>query len=213
MKDSITYAYPQNKLSSSYENFDCFDKLTVRQINLFLRAVQLVKKKYYLYEFDHTNNELPHLDLPNEAIEQTERVFAYELYHQWSMCLGKKWLLNGEISKHLSWFYNNKEIGITENQKYPDLVLHKGPADNKQLIVCEIKRKNHLDRLQFDLQKLAVFTSSSGSSNIKRNFMPFKCGVILLINGSVNDLENKIGILFQQNVFSQLFVNIEDTKK
>ena len=211
MKVSLTYAYPKNKLISSYINFDCFDKETVKQINLFLRAVRLVKMKYYLYEFDHTNN-VPQQDILNEAIEQTERVFAYELYHQWSMLKGKKWMLNGEISKNINWFYNYKEKDVPANKKkYPDLVLHKDPADDEQLIVCEIKRKNNLDGLKDDLEKLAIFTCSSESIN--QCFSSFKCGFFLLINGSVNDLKEEIDKLFQNDDNSGLFEQREDTKK
>lgn len=213
MKESLTYAYSQNKFSSSYENFDSFDRVTVRQINLFLRAVQLVKREYYLYEFAPANSKLPQLDFPNEAIEQTERVFAYELYHQWSMLKSKKWLLNGEISKNIKWFYNRnrEEKSLTVNQKYPDLVLHKDPADNEQLIVCEIKRKNNLNGLKDDLKKLAIFTFSNETNNLF--FSPYKCGIFLLINGSVDDLKKEIDKCFQNDDNSRPFKNIEETKK
>ena len=79
----------------------------------------------------------------NEIIEQLERIFAYELYHQWSILQEDynrrvpedyKRIINGEIGKQL--------LGVN---KYPDMVLHKGHGDiHNQEIVIEIKRKAEL---------------------------------------------------------------------
>ena len=110
-------------------------------------AILAVPKDYYCSEFalDQEAN-LPVGFDKQGVMNHVERVFAYELYHRWSCRLyGNKegLIVNGEIAKNLKWFFGN---GFDDNgkQKYPDLVLHKGPTRDEQMIVCEIKRKENL---------------------------------------------------------------------
>lgn len=94
------------------------------------------------------------------STQMAERVFAYELYHQWRMLIdGHKYenlILNGEIRKDGSVIRheNLKEI-------YPDFVLHEQQNNlNQQLIICEIKtsralqHKNGKAQLKKDIIKL-----------------------------------------------------------
>ena len=69
--------------------------------------------------------------------KQTERSFAYELYHQWSNILeryikSEKLQLSGEISK----------LKLCRSVTYPDMILHSGQhSDKLHLLVLEIKRE------------------------------------------------------------------------
>jgi len=126
--------------------------------------------------------------------EQLERVFAYELYHQWSliqkqyndfcMAQGKKEELryiNGEVGKKLE--------GIL---KYPDLVLHGGQKDNThQEIAVEIKRKANITPKNVieDLEKLSDMITNG---KLAYGANPFNWGVFILTCGQVNDIKNKL---------------------
>jgi len=92
-----------------------------------------------------------------------ERVFAYELYHQWRKVSEQfhyeNLIINGEIRKDGS-VYRHAHIG----EVYPDLVLHEQQNNmNQQRIACEIKTSiaiSHTNgRKQFkkDLIKLSNF--------------------------------------------------------
>lgn len=100
--------------------------------NDFLLALIRVGPKYLLW--------------PYGAKEQMiERVFAYELYHQWRIVADHyeydNLIINGEIRKDRSIYRQN--LGIV----YPDLILHEQQNNtDQQVLACEIKTVQALNR-------------------------------------------------------------------
>lgn len=143
-------------------------------------------------------------------IEHVERVFAYELYKQWSdnnYVKEKGLKVNSEISKQ---FYSNPE-----NKKvklcYPDMVLHGGQETVENLIVCEIKRfenlKTHRKAQTKDLNSLGYFLNSQ--LRVKDNIVEWKAykyGVYILIGyeGDLVDQDKSIMIL-KKHIFQPKF--------
>lgn len=138
-----------------------------------------------------------------------ERVFAYELYRQWMNYLEKNGIrnlvVNGEIGKYIKdEFAKDLEYnGKKERDNFPDLVLHKSQGnDEKQIMVCEIKREGVKDGdLLLDLYKLSCYTS-------EKIFWkkPFNYGVFILEgnNASLKQLKIKKGttVRFKDNITS-----------
>ena len=132
-----------------------------------LEAILKVKKEYLEYSDP----------IKNVYISHYERVFAYELYHQWSTVLKKEkldqdYIINAEVGKNTSYFGK-----IDHGVKFPDMVLHHNHGDNlNQGIICEIKRKEGLDyySLRNDLEKLSYFLNNEKSYG-------FALGVFILV--------------------------------
>ncbi len=110
-----------------------------------VEAILSIDNKYYKYsscDSDASNYN---------NVEQRERIFAYELYHQWSMVKQPKLILNGELGKYIE----NRHI-------FPDMALH-GGQDNydHNEIVVEIKRESQINTkdngLVNDLNKLSTY--------------------------------------------------------
>ena len=104
-----------------------------KYVNDFIAALQEVDELYYTYTTASGEKKYP------------ERVFAYELYHQFRKIMESKGsefsgvYLNGEQTK------NKKVVPILE-QCAPDLILHKCVYEvqpNNQLWLCEIKMKGN----------------------------------------------------------------------
>lgn len=150
--------------------------------NLF-KAILEVKSNYFYYRNEIDNNEWH---------GQLERVFAYELYHQWSLIqmqyndvllkqgkIDEIRYLNGEVGKGLEGIY-----------KYPDMVLHGGQGNFvHQEIAVEIKRKANInsENVIKDLEKLSdMITEGKLAFNAK----PFKWGVFILTCGDVSDMKH-----------------------
>lgn len=141
-------------------DIDCLEKL--------FQAIVAVDERYIKY--GSFSEELKDFETENPL----ERVFTYELYHQWRKLIeGEKDLvLNGEIIKCTS---NSKKY-------YPDFVLHGGQENCEyQEIVCEVKRFCSLSQSNMiqDLQKLLIFTDSENADATFNH--PFKFGVFIVI--------------------------------
>ena len=143
-------------------------------------AILNVKKSYLEFEEPEKKVWVSHL----------ERVFAYELYHQWSRILkreklyGKdKYVLNAEVNKNMNYF------GYTdEGVKYPDMVLHHSQGNNKsQGIICEIKRNENLNNKSFreDIEKLEHFVR-------EETIYGFAFGVFILVGNCIDDIYKKV---------------------
>jgi len=141
-------------------------------------AILNVEDNYYAYSTKHLNGSY-------QQQEQLERVFAYELYHQWSKLLERynkknkndKRVINGEVGKKLD-FCN----------VFPDMILHKGQEDiHNQEIAIEIKRKISLseENLLNDLEKLSDMLTEGKLSDCAT---PFKYSVFILIGGNESDI-------------------------
>lgn len=148
---------------------------------LLIQAVLHVDKCYLSYADTNAN-----ADDRKDQINQLERVFAYELYHQWSLLKDVNLVLNGEIDK----LWN-------EETYYPDMVLHGGqddPAKNK--IVVEIKRecmiKGNPKAILNDLEKLSTFLETVGIDNQIKKYRNYEYAVFLLLKGELSEITNAL---------------------
>lgn len=162
--------------------YDGIEEIRNEYLKILFKAIVEVDKQYYYTE----NPE----NASHEIIEQLERIFAYELYYHWSVIQNEfnnnalneeKRIINGEIRKQL-----------LDNNRYPDMVLHKGHNDiHQQEIVVEIKRKAAIkdDNVAQDLIKLSQFMTngflSCGAS-------PYNIGVLILTSGSEDDIKSQL---------------------
>lgn len=156
-----------------------------------LKAIENVKQKYAVIHRLSEKDNKPCKSTKKERELQTERSFAYELYHQWSLLLQKapqstdlhNYQLSGEVSKNLK---------IGSRDSYPDMVLHKNhDTTESQLIACEIKRsiKSNNPQIKQDLIKLHKylhFTDYAG------NDASFNLAVFIAANCSDKELRKKI---------------------
>ena len=208
-------------LRSSFKGFDINQK-TAKHVNTFFKAVCSVSSDYCNVILPKKFEPKSHEDLML-SYSHVERVFAYELYHQWSLLIkDKEWTLNGEAGKYLNWFYNNRKK-ILKNQKFPDLVQYR-KGDNREdshMIVTEIKRyKNVAKDLRKDILKIYDFINSSErNENYNRWFSPYSCGVFLVVGGNLSLIQNNLDFndinINLRNKSWKLFRQIpsEETKK
>ena len=148
---------------------------------LLLQAITQIDKRYLSYADTNAN-----ADDREDQIIQLERVFAYELYHQWSRLKDDHLVLNGEVDK--LW---NKETW------YPDMVLHGGqddPDNNK--IVVEIKRecmvKGKPETILDDLVKLSSFLKTVEKDNQHKKYRNYEYAVFILLKGELNEIANAV---------------------
>lgn len=142
--------------------------------------------------------------------EHVERVFAYELYHQWSnhslISRNKNVVINSEIPKHLIGEARNRKI----NLMYPDMVLHHGQNEYEgNILICEIKREGyahqHLEKMMDDFEKLKLYLSNESKiKDIDCRWTPFKLGVFILTVSKDSNLELST---------SQIYNILDDTNK
>jgi len=136
-----------------------------------------------------------------------ERVFAYELYHQFRklMCDNKKYgtlLFNGEQRKDES-FYDDLFKELEDNDYViPDLILHEelGNKDihDGQILYIEIKTVNN-GNVYSDLKKLSDLTKTS---------LNFYYYIFIYVDGTIEELKDKVkGIRKKQN-YNELDDNI-----
>ena len=122
------------------------------------------------------------------AHKRLERVFAYELYHQWSKKVvrnkkgnNESYILNGETMKMMGYFKVNPQ----KEKAYPDLILHKSFDHPKcQAIVCEIKRRGNLTKGGFedDITKLKEFVCEL------QNDYTFNYGIFILTGDKMKSI-------------------------
>ena len=165
------------------------ENISDEHLKILFKAIIEVDWQYYYTENPENTS--------NEIIEQLERIFAYELYYQWSILLedynkgvseDSKRIINGEIRKQL--------LGVT---KYPDMVLHKGHNDiHHQEIVVEIKRKAAIkdDNVAQDIIKLSHFMTDGflgcGAS-------PYRMGVLILTSGKEEDVKEQLMLIKEKS--------------
>jgi hypothetical protein len=138
-----------------------------------------------------------YVDFYQISVERLERVFAYELYHQWSILIdkqnkerntGDEYILNGETEKTMSHFGKD----IVKVRTYPDLVLHKSmDLPRGQAIVCEIKRRGNFTKggLENDIKKLRDFVCKL------QNEYTFGFGVFILAGDNMKSIFEKMNLL------------------
>lgn len=153
-----------------------------------IKALLNIKQQYFTYASCIQNEQ------SEDDIEQRERVFAYELYHQWSKInRSKKLVLNGEIGKHL----NNKYM-------YPDMVLHGGQDDfDHNEIVVEIKRASMVNDvnngLKKDLEKLSLYLEDDETPDRKTHFRRYKFSVSIIYGVEMSNLKESIKNIAEDN--------------
>jgi len=148
--------------------------------NLF-KAILNIRDEYYKYSLEQIAGN-------DDYQEQLERVFAYELYHQWSIIQEN---YNKSVSKERCRVING-EAGKKLNgcHVYPDMLLHGGQEDiENQEIAIEIKRKVGINKNNVieDLKKLTRLLSESGLAYGAKAFK--KC-VFILSGGNESDLKD-----------------------
>ena len=178
--------------NETYEGID--EIYNIHLVNLF-KAILEVDTKYYYYSANYIAGD-------DDLQEQLERIFAYELYHQWSVIQDKynksvaesyKRVINGEAGKKLD--------GASV---YPDLILHKGQDDTEhQEIAVEIKRKVGIsgDNVIKDLEKLSkVITEGNLAYKAKK----FNYGVFILTGGSEYDIQIQLQTFNRRQVDNRI---------
>lgn len=158
-------------------------------LTLLMNAIKKVDKKYLWYQ-----NDIAEVNVKKEIIEHLERVFTYELYHQWSLLLSafdSELIINAEI---------NKKCFIKEEQQpdlpkaevktfFPDFVLHKGhESTDNQLLVCEVKRRVKLnyEKIEDDIDSLVIYM------NPEKFTYNYKYGVFILVGCDKEYLADKL---------------------
>lgn len=192
--------------------FDSDD--VVEHLNVFFKSLKEVGQDYYVYDLDEDKVKSLCPSAKTKALKHTERVFAYELYHQWSCLLkGTDWKINAELRKNIEWFYSEDDgTSLSENTSnnndssndFPDMVLHKSQKDNAQLIVCEIKRENRINYdIVKDLNRIYKFTLKKDKTNKEEKdyYQSFKCGVFLVINANFSKIIEAIRTNYSNFVF------------
>jgi len=164
-----------------------------KKLKGLVEALLNVRKEYLAYSTNYLLN-FPYKKRGEykDDIEQVERVFAYELYHQWSLTKPNDLVLNGEIGKRL-----NDKI------KFPDLALHGGQNDYEHNeVVVEIKRFASKGSAFYDLKKLSHYLEGCDADT---HFYKYKKAVFILygcekkdltVTKSMKDLNGEIILLF-----------------
>lgn len=152
-----------------------------QDMHVLLRAINNVDKKYLSYADTNAN-----ADDRSDVKNQLERVFAYELYHQWSMLKDEGLILNGEIGK--IW---NDECW------YPDMVLHGGQEDpDNNKIVVEIKRecmvRDNKKAIIDDLKKLSGFLVPIERNAQNKKFRNYNDAVFILLKGELEEISEAL---------------------
>lgn len=184
-------------------------------INDLKYALEHVDEKYVKWHMGQDNGKEASENQKNMDGEMTEslkdsyceRVFAYELYHQFRklMCDNKRYstlLFNGEQRKDES-FYDDlfKELK-DKDYVIPDLILHEdlGNKDihDGQILYIEIKTVNN-GNVYSDLKKLSDLTKTP---------LNFYYYIFIYVNGTIEELKEKVkGVRKIQN-YNELDDNI-----
>lgn len=146
-------------------------------VQMLIQALSKVEECYLGYE---------EIKFFEDKIEKNtiraERVFAYELYHQFRLLMKEdcEYYLNGEIRK-------SNKVFNWENQSdcYPDLVLHGNQTfidKESQYFLCEIKMSTNKSLLD-DLSKLSQFCKSN---------LEFQNYIFLCVGLLKDDLQKEI---------------------
>jgi len=152
-------------------------------------AFKNVDKKYYS-GLAFSNFSSKYDELKKEEYKQfVERVFAYELYHQFRVIIINNsqqydnLVLNGEITKN---GFDDTVLG--KARIFPDMVLHKSNTDNSpknQKLFIEIKVQPDA-RIGTDIKKLFVAVSPR---------LNFENAVFICINNNKVELKIKKHII------------------
>lgn len=189
------YKWPEDDFTREMPGIAFASCDVIDHLKVFFKSLEEVDDDYYVFDLDEKKLKELSPRTKTKALKHTERVFAYELYHQWSGRIPKPdgWMLNAELFKHLIWFYpqktNETEANISD-QSYPDMVLHRGQQKDDQMIVCEIKRDYRVKKdILDDLIRLYRFTRRDNQQNY---FRAYHCGIFLAVNAKMKVITDNI---------------------
>lgn len=120
------------------ERVDISQSIIQEQFKILIESIMSIEEQDLWVKFEESQ----------DAIEQVERTFTYELYRQWKNKLierNSEYTINAEIGKKLAEDIKNSIQASGYKIKYPDFVLHKGQGnidEHNQLIICEVKKSN-----------------------------------------------------------------------
>ena len=143
-----------------------------------------------------------HKDGKRVNFTHVERIFTYEVYHQWRLLLDKKNESQGESTTEepkqsntsideevridaeiFKDFVNKNKSKRSYHRFYPDMVLHGGQGDSENnFIVCEFKRMYNISNKLIidDLKKLDLYVDQNTGAGVS-HWTPFRYGVFVLI--------------------------------
>lgn len=167
-------------------------------------AFRNVEKKYFSnWAFNEYPNDSPE-DERKLYVQFIERVFAYELYHQFRKIMDsfpqlyENLVLNGEVRKN-----GFNESIICKNHIYPDLVLHRNQttkSKDSQKLFIEIKSKSFSnEQLENDFKKLITAVSEK---------LNFEYAVFISINLNPKDVLNEL-----QKLIIKIHISPSDLQK
>lgn len=169
-----------------YGTLEGFDEEVGKYLYSLFVSICRVKDNYIHFTYhvpENANKDKIQKKRGKNEKSQVERVFAYELYHQWSNVINcwhnTNLLINSELPKNI--------IGYdeTEHLYYPDMILHLGQDRFKgNIIACEIKRKEYVDNnpkeMIEDIKKLRVFLDKESKAKpYLGEWEPFTYGVFI----------------------------------
>lgn len=180
-----------------------------KYLNYLIEAFRQVDQKYYSWQSIRNYDG----KLENQTIneQRTERVFAFELYHQYRKQMEfnsldfSDLLFNAEVSKsyiHEAVSTNDYcliDSNISSELIIPDLVLHKGQIyteSNSQKLIIEIKSTINPE-VKKDLHKILLMIDKFN----------FEYGVFITINSELETVIKKIRDSFQKDItkYEELF--------
>ncbi len=211
------YKWPDDDITRDMSGIAFASDVVIKHLKVFFKSLNKVDKDYYVYDLNENKVKVHGSNAQTEALKHTERVFAYELYHQWSYLLKPKksgWRINAELRKNIEWFYSkddetllfgNASTSTNESSnEFPDMVLHKSQIDDAQLIVCEIKRDDRImSDIKKDLIRIYLFTIKKDVKNITADdkYLAFKCGIFLAFNTDFRKIISAIETRMQDYIY------------
>ena len=169
-----------------YGTLEGFDEEVGKHLYSLFVSICRVKDNYIHYTYhvpENANKDKIQKKRGKIEKSQVERVFAYELYHQWSNVIDNRLnanlLINSELPKNII------SYDETEHLYYPDMILHLGQDKSKgNIIACEIKRKEYVEKnpkeMIEDLKKLRVLLDKESKAlPYMEGWEPFTYGVLI----------------------------------
>lgn len=172
-------------------------------------AIKKVERKYILWDDTFLNDD-------NNMISHVERVFAYELYHQWSKLreeseILKNFIINGKLSKDM---YLDKSERI-----FPDMVLHGGQGNNTEnKIVIEIKRSANKHICEYikdiaNIKKLTGEFTRKSSEGKESKVNGYKHGVLIIEGYESQERFNELSLHKDFRKYSDYIVILYNGEK
>lgn len=182
-------------------------------IDDLIYSLEHVNEKYVKWKMGKANEEEKTIQAqegllkdkidPKQRESYCERVFAYELYHQFRklMCDNEKYsdlLFNGEQRKDESFFKDLFKELKDNDYVIPDLILHENLGNiekhDGQVLYIEIKTINS-DDVFLDLKKL---------SNLSLTALDFYYYIFIYVDGTIEDLMEKVEGVRKKHNYNEL---------